>query len=202
MLASGFIPILAAVGLYGLLHSWLASRRLKSWAEARFAAQARRFYRLAYVVVSALALLPLLALAALLPDRRLYTIPFPWLLLTLGLQVLSGFGLLVAVSQTGSLAFVGVRQVNDPQALSPDRGPEGLVTSGLYRYVRHPIYSFSLLALWVMPYVTWNILALMVGLTLYTLIGMQFEERRLEAEFGEAYRAYRKRTPALLPRLL
>jgi protein-S-isoprenylcysteine O-methyltransferase Ste14 len=41
----------------------------------------------------------------------------------------------------------------------------------------------------------------MIGLTVYIPIGIFLEERKLTAEFGEAYKNYRQRTPMLLPRL-
>ena len=196
---TGFGWIVLGVAVYGLLHSWLASQGVKAWAEARLGLNARRFYRLGYVLVSGAALLPLGAMARLLPDQPLYSIPFPLTLLALGLQVASAFGILVAVSQTGTLSFLGLSQVGQPEALLP-AGTAQLVTAGLYRVVRHPIYLFSLLALWCTPQVSWNTLALLVGLTLYLLVGALFEERKLVLEFGEAYRAYRRTTPMILPR--
>ncbi len=203
---TGFVWILAATGAYGLLHSWLASHGVKSWAESRLGQDARRFYRLFYVLAAALTLLPLALLARVLPDRPLYAIPMPWTLLAFGLQVASAFGILVAVSQTGLLAFLGLRQVSLPEPLRPGEvslhGEEKkLVTGGLYRIVRHPIYSFSLLALWCTPLVSWNTLAFLAGLSLYLVIGAFFEERKLVTEFGEEYRVYRRETPMLLPRV-
>jgi len=211
MFQTGFLWMLLAAGGYGLLHSWLASHALKGWVEARLGILARRFYRLSYVFLSALTLLPLALLGRLLPDGPLYQFSFPWLLLAFGLQAVAAFGLLVAVSQTGTLSFLGLSQISQPEALlpapaSPEPAAPGrigpkLVTVGLYRFVRHPIYSFSLLALWCTPLVSWNTLALLVGFTVYLLVGSLVEERKLVSEFGDAYRAYRRRTPMLLPRI-
>jgi methanethiol S-methyltransferase len=211
MLDTGFLWMLLATGAYGLLHSWLASHALKGWVETHLGLNARRFYRLGYILVSAFALLPLALLGRLLPDRALYTIPFPWILLTLGLQAASAFGLLVAVSQTDTLSFLGLRQISQPAALLPEqlaperagleRNAPKLVTGGLYRFVRHPIYSFTLVALWCIPLVSWNILAMLLGLSIYVLVGALFEERKLIAEYGDVYRTYRRKTPMLFPRI-
>ena len=46
---------------------------------------------------------------------------------------------------------------------------------------------------------SWNMLALAIGVTVYTLIGSLLEERRLAAQFGQEYVEYKKRTPWLLP---
>jgi protein-S-isoprenylcysteine O-methyltransferase Ste14 len=69
----------------------------------------------------------------------------------------------------------------------------------LYRLVRHPLYTFSLLVLWLNPVVSQNSLAFYLGATLYIVIGAYFEERKLLREFGEAYADYMRRTPMLIP---
>jgi protein-S-isoprenylcysteine O-methyltransferase Ste14 len=74
-----------------------------------------------------------------------------------------------------------------------------LRTDGLYHWVRHPVYTLSLLSLYLMPWMTWNWLALALGATLYITLALPLEESKLIDEFGEAYVAYRQRVPALLP---
>jgi protein-S-isoprenylcysteine O-methyltransferase Ste14 len=73
------------------------------------------------------------------------------------------------------------------------------VITGLYRFVRHPLYTAGLLFMWATPVMTTNLLALYFGLTVYVVIGTLHEEFRLQCEFGEAYRAYCQRTPMLIP---
>ncbi len=134
-----------------------------------------------------------MVLARIPPDRTLYVIPPPWLYLTLLLQALAAIALMAAVIQTGALAFVGLRQLAGPTE------PAGLVTGGFYHYVRHPMYLFGLIILWLIPVMTVNTLVLYSGLTVYLLLGAWFEERKLLAEYGAAYAAYRARTPMLIP---
>ncbi len=197
-MTGSFWLILFSIILYGALHSWLAARRTKQWAEARFGERIRRYYRLFFSVLGAVTLLPPLALVALLPDRLIYAIPFPWFILTGLLQLAGLAGLVYGVSQTGAMRFIGLDTALDETAL---RRPPRFVTGGLYRWVRHPLYTCSLLVLWLMPVMSWNLLALNLGVTLYFLIGSRFEEDKLLDEFGEAYAEYRRRTPAFLPHL-
>jgi protein-S-isoprenylcysteine O-methyltransferase Ste14 len=76
-----------------------------------------------------------------------------------------------------------------------------LVASGLYRWVRHPLYTAGMGFLWFNTFMTVNLLAFNLGLTLYLIIGAYYEEGKLLVEFGEAYARYRQKTPMFLPRL-
>ena len=110
-------------------------------------------------------------------------------------QGLSVLFLFVAVLQTDLLSFAGLRQLIEEERTGD------LITSGLYRTIRHPLYTFSLLILWFSPKMTLNSFIVYVSLTLYVLIGIFFEERKLLREFGQAYAEYRSSTPMLLPGL-
>lgn len=199
---TGFWWILLAGGLYGVLHSMLAANRVKSWVEQVFGpAILTRYYRLFFVIQAGLTLLPVLALAGLLPDKAIYTIPAPWVWLTLAAQAVAAAGLLIGVMQTGAFHFLGLSQFLDIDAQSGPPRPDRLVTGGLYRWVRHPLYTFSFVLLWLLPTMTWNILALNLSLSAYLVIGALFEERKLVEQFGPAYEEYRRRTPMLIPGL-
>lgn len=183
------------MALYGLQHSFLASRTLKDWLRDRLgAAFMDRYYRLIFNILGGITFLPVLALLVLLPDAAIYTVPSPWsLFFRLG-QGVSALLIAAAVVQTGAMDFLGLRQAADQ-----DAPPPKLVTDGFYRLVRHPLYTFSILFLWLNPVMTWNWAALSLGSTLYFYVGALFEERKLRAYFGEAYEAYRDRTPMLIP---
>jgi protein-S-isoprenylcysteine O-methyltransferase Ste14 len=76
-----------------------------------------------------------------------------------------------------------------------------LVTRGPYAVVRHPMY-LALVALLVGLGVAWNSL-LTVGLALLLVVPFVFhtaiEEPMLAAHFGDAWRAYARRVPRLVP---
>ena len=74
-----------------------------------------------------------------------------------------------------------------------------LVTDGLHRYVRHPLYTTSLIILYLISPMSLNWLAFAVSCHVYFYLGSIFEERKLVREFGVAYRVYQQRVPRLVP---
>jgi protein-S-isoprenylcysteine O-methyltransferase Ste14 len=78
-----------------------------------------------------------------------------------------------------------------------------LVTSGPYRFVRHPIYS-GLLAALLGTALANNLLGLIVVVILgsYFYYAASVEERNLTATFPTAYPAYRGHTKMLIPFVL
>jgi protein-S-isoprenylcysteine O-methyltransferase Ste14 len=151
---------------------------------------------LAYNVFSVLSFAPILWLMVILPDRVLFQIPAPWIYLSLAGQLLAVVILVVGVLQTGPLSFIGLRQFFEREESSPQ-----LVTDGLYRWVRHPLYTAGLLFIWLTPVMTQNTLVVIIAATVYIIVGAFYEERKLEREFGAAYAEYKAATPMLIPRL-
>ena len=84
-------------------------------------------------------------------------------------------------------------------SLSRKENP-GLVTTGPYAFVRHPIFSGMLLAIlgsaigqsifWLLPLIAYGP---------YFILSARREEKHLIEQFPESYPAYMKRTRMLLP---
>lgn len=190
-MTSSFWLILLAVLAYGLVHSVLASLRFKAFVRQLFGPAADRLYRLGFNFIVMTMFLPILVLPVLLSDRIIYTIPIPWVTLTLAIQLMAIMLVFFSLRQTGILTFLDLRQA----FFSEGNPPSHMVTDGFYRYVRHLLYTAGLVYIWLLPILTWNLLVILIGLTLYILIGIIFEERQLVSEFGEPYAVYRRTTP-------
>jgi methanethiol S-methyltransferase len=190
------IAILAAsVIAWGAVHSWIASPPVKDFAARVLGERMVRAYRLAYNAFAFISFMPILLLMRALPDHQLYSIPAPWMFFFLAGQAIAGLCLLMAMLQTDTLHFIGVRQlVERPRASE-------LNTRGFYGLVRHPLYLFGLLFLWLAPIMSVNLFTLFLLLSVYLFVGARFEERRLLSEFGTQYEEYRLRTPMIIPRL-
>ncbi|HEU5404330.1 MAG TPA: isoprenylcysteine carboxylmethyltransferase family protein [Terriglobales bacterium] len=87
--------------------------------------------------------------------------------------------------------------------LEPDRQEQRLITTGLHARMRHPLYfgHFCTMLGWLALSQTRAVLALLVWAVLSGAFMIRAEEAELERRFGEAFREYRKRVPALIPRI-
>ncbi len=77
-----------------------------------------------------------------------------------------------------------------------------LVTAGPYRWIRHPLYAFSLLQLFSLGLLASNWLLLLfpcVGAVVFRWVVIPREETNLIKVFGKQYEEYRERTGALVP---
>jgi len=88
-------------------------------------------------------------------------------------------------------------------AVSHEQRPNGVVATGAFRYVRHPLYLASLLTYLGLTVSTLSLfsLALCVGIFLFHNYIASYEEELLEARFGEEYGKYKQRTGKWVPRI-
>jgi len=85
--------------------------------------------------------------------------------------------------------------------ISHKEPPKGVVTTGAFRYVRHPIYLGTLLFYLGLSMVTASLLslALLVFIFVFYDYIASYEEKLLEARFGEEYWNYKRRTGKWAP---
>lgn len=103
----------------------------------------------------------------------------------------------------GTLVFLGWRRIYR-QYWSKDQGKGQLVTTGIYRFIRHPQYTgFLMITLGMLC--EWATLPMLIMypclIWLYSRLARR-EEADMRKEFGPAYDEYRARTGMFLPRLL
>ncbi|MEP7258449.1 MAG: isoprenylcysteine carboxylmethyltransferase family protein [Flavitalea sp.] len=154
------------------------------------------YYRICYSVFSALHLGLVLWYQFLIPDYRLYSPGWIMPALTAPFLVLSLIVIAVSVYKyffhlSGIAVFTNIAPSDE------------LFRKGLHRYVRHPLYSGTLLLVWslfsLFPLLS-NLLACTI-ISLYTIIGIRWEEKKLRETFGLDYKKYADQTPMLFPRM-
>lgn len=193
---------IASFAIWAVVHSLTAGPGAKDRFRARFGERAYEgWYRLFYNAFSVLSILPVLYVMAIsIPDRTLWIIPQPWSYLALAGRAAAGLGLALSLWQTDVWSFLGLRQVAWYLRGEPSpAAAEVFVVGGTYAWVRHPLYVFSMIFIWLNPVMTLSSLSFNLLATLYFGIGSIYEERRLQDTFGPPYDAYRARVPRFIP---
>ena len=119
-----------------------------------------------------------------------------WIFRSMFLVSLVGF-----VWGTRALKFFdpfGIRQIiNFLRGRKPGQVP--FTVRGPYRWVRHPLYFFTLLMIWSCPDLMMDRLLFNVMWTIWIFVGALLEEQDLIADFGVSYIEYQRRVPMLIP---
>ena len=81
--------------------------------------------------------------------------------------------------------------------------PNGIVSTGAFRYVRHPLYLASLLVYLALTVSTMSMVSflLLAGIFVFHNYNASYEEKWLETRFGEEYRTYKEKTGKWFPRI-
>lgn len=89
------------------------------------------------------------------------------------------------------------------QAVRSSESITKLVTTGIYKQIRHPMYSADIVLAWglwfYLPSI--NILVSMLWLTTVLIIWSRLEEKMMTEKFGNQYLKYKQNVPAFLPKL-
>jgi protein-S-isoprenylcysteine O-methyltransferase Ste14 len=87
-------------------------------------------------------------------------------------------------------------------SVSGVRNDTVLVTTGLYGFVRHPIYLGIFISLSTLALMVANLLVLLPTLALLIVHYASIDEEVILTDrFGNEYREYKKRTPRFIPKL-
>lgn len=186
-----FLLVLLSWATYFFLHSFLASNRSKRWF-SKVMGVTFRHYRLLYVVFSTSGLFALLFLNSVIYPDRLFD-RSPWVqYVSLSLTAFGVIVIRLAFREFNWKAFAGIAAEES----------EVFRKEGVLRYVRHPIYSGTILI--VVGYFLYQpTVGSLVATTVtfaYLPLGIWLEERKLVKQFGDAYREYKKSVPAIIPR--
>ncbi len=186
---------LALIALFGIQHSVMARPAFKArWTRLVPPALERSVY-----VLSASLILIVLFLFWRPIPHIVWTVDNPvgravlWVLFLLGWAIV-----LLSTFLINHFELFGLKQVWFNLTGRSDVAPR-FRTPFFYQLVRHPLYSGFILAFWAVPEMTLGHLELAIGMTVYILIAIIYEERDLIAAFGDDYRRYRAKTGMLLP---
>jgi len=196
--ASALVVNLGLITLFGVQHSVMARRSFKQvWTKVIPKAAERSSYSLASGIVLFL--------------LCFYWKPIPGTLWHIENQIaqtllisvqLSGWTFAVmATFVISHFELFGLQQVYFNFVNRPEP-PSEFTEVFPYKIVRHPIQLGLLIGLWSTANMSMTHLMLSISITVYTLIGLYYEEKDLVASWGKDYQDYRQRVPKIIPLLM
>ena len=178
--------------LFFISHSVLATPSVKAYFKIKLKEKFIH-YRLYYNIIAAVLLL--LIVLQIFNTKQQFFFEMTLLTYSLGFTlVMAGFIVAQeAFNKMNMRAFFGLDTAGEES--------QGLITEGVYKIVRHPLYFGLFLFLiglfWIIPS---EDIALCVVLSIvYIAIGIEFEEMKLRQTFGEAYKEYAKNKSKFIP---
>ena len=196
-LAISFAIDAALLALFAVQHSVMARKWFKAWWTRIVP---KPIERSTYVLFSSVALILLFTFWQPL-GGVVWSVESPAGRLVLRGLFVFGWGLILyATFLINHFDLFGMRQVWRYLRGQSDSAMR-FVTPGPYRLVRHPLYVGWLFAFWMTPLMTSAHLLFSIATTAYILLAIQFEERDLVREYGNAYEEYKQVVPMLVPSL-
>lgn len=193
MLTAPYITLITWWIIFGLVHTGLASG-IVIRAATKIMGGAAKYYRSLYSLIVLITLLVLIHYHFAAINTILFR-PHWIEKIIAGIFILSGFTVMVIYSWNYLVGFSGLGIIF---GIEED---VALHQTGLYAYTRHPMFAAAIVFIWgvFLGYPYMNNLVSAICLTVYALIAMYVEEKRLLIKYGDSYQAYQKKTAFLLP---
>ncbi len=124
------------------------------------------------------------------------------ILFTTRIEILSWVGLVIYLLAALVVVMARVNLGKQATGILVVREDHELITSGLYKFLRHPMYSGSLLGIIGFAFVSQSIVISLISFILYFWIfkeRLKYEESLLEEAFGEKYLKYKESSYRLIP---
>ncbi len=180
--------------VYCVLHSVLASTKVKTKMQSLLGNRFRH-YRLFYTLFAFAGLIGILWFQIVISSPTIFQ-PTTALGIAGGLLTIAGVTLMVICIKKYFLSLSGL------MTLFKEKSSNKLIITGVHRHLRHPLYLGTFVFIWglLLLYPHFSLLIADTVITVYTLIGIAFEENKLVEEFGEDYKSYQESVPKLIPR--
>ncbi|NNV56128.1 methyltransferase family protein [Limnovirga soli] len=179
--------------LFGIVHSLFATTKCKLVILPLLKSHAH-FYRLLYSLINTVLLIVILAYHFSIQSKNLWQPPLLQIIMAAILFLVGGI-IMVVTAKNYFLDLSGINAALKKDIFYP------LQVTGLHRFVRHPLYTGTLIFLW--SFFCWQPntanLITCICIHVYTYTGTFFEEQKLIAVYGKEYLQYKAHVPRLFP---
>lgn len=179
--------------VYYAVHSILASTSVKGFFKKK-SGKYFRYYRLSYSIFATITLAFLLYFQ--------YSFYSPILIKS---TLIKYFSILFLALPGMVVMFISIKKyfllLSGIRSVFYATPAAELKVNGIHHFVRHPLYSGTILFVCGLFFVfpTLSNLISVLSLIFYVLIGIIFEEKKLVKEFGADYLHYMEKVPKLIP---
>jgi protein-S-isoprenylcysteine O-methyltransferase Ste14 len=179
---------------FSLFHSIFAGEGFKKFMQ-HLMKKKYKYYRMLYSIFASISLAVILLYQVTITSVMLWKVPLIEMIFA-GAGLISGAGIMAIFIKNFFFELSGV------DVFRSVKNSNNLFHSGLYKHVRHPLYAATLLFIWSIffLYPSMDNLISSLCITIYTLIGIHFEEKKLIKAFGSSYIQYRLITPMIIPK--
>lgn len=180
-----------------VIHSGMISVSVTEYLKKRLGANFK-YYRAFFNLIAIVTLIPVVWFGYSVRTQVI----FPWDgYLRIGQMLLLGGALVLfflGMRHYDARHFLGIKQIRDGVSNQAITESGALDTSGVLGITRHPWYLATIFLIWGRPM---DITAIVVNgiLTVYLIVGIHLEEKKLIREFGEQYLAYQQKVSMLIP---
>ncbi len=197
------ISIVFLFALFGFLHSLLASKIVKEKLIV-ILKEKIAFYRIFYNIFSVLTFAIFIIVSPNI-NEIVYKVREPLSYLMIIPFLVGLYGIIISSKYFSLSEFLGISQVkrylNKTYSLNDLDEKMTLRISGPYKFMRHPIYFFSIIMILSIPEMTVSRLVIVVCIIFYFYVGSIYEEKKLVKKFGDEYIEYQKNVPRIFPRI-
>lgn len=192
-----FVLVILWVFFYAS-HTLLASLKVKRKIQG-IMVNAYKWYRLIYSLTSLAFIFMVFIYAGSIPKLIIFS--HSPTLLYIG-YLSAGLGTIIIVRSLkyfSGAKFIGLIPHNDLEEQK-----EELISSGIYKFIRHPIYT-GIIGIFIGYFLFDPNLATMlhlIALLLYLPFGIYYEEKKLIEIYGQEYLDYKKTASALFPKTI
>ncbi|TVR76387.1 MAG: isoprenylcysteine carboxylmethyltransferase family protein [Chitinophagaceae bacterium] len=179
---------------FGFMHSLLANNSVKHFFK-KLSGYYFGYYRLAYNLFNLFFIAGALFFQFSIVENRLFELTNS----LLGISILfTTTGLIIMFL---SIYKLDLAEMSGTKKYKMEKSGNQLVTEGLYKYIRHPLYFGTILLFpaFIIFAGTLSMIIMVICFISYLLIAIPIEEKKLEIEFGLDYTNYKKNVKKLIP---
>ena len=196
-MATDYIIFIFLLILWCIIHSLMIDNKYIKIVENMFKSHFC-YYRIFYNIFAIISLLPIISYSYSLPSLIYFQWDGYFIILQACLLIIALILFIAGSKNYNFLQFLGIQQIIDKKTHKSLSKDGILKREGILNITRHPWYTAFIIILWARE-LNSTTLIINIIFSVYLVVGTYLEEKKLKADFGEAYINYQNDVSMLLP---